>query len=132
MDTIFYNAQHPGEGRDSAFPATRSTAPLRPHDDRPLSSVMAAAFDNPLGFDGAGAPTNIADYVKAMVAELNTDPEPPLTRPIGYCPGDMDGDYVLGVPDFSAFSTLAARSGQWASSQSENRDLTPCGRRSRI
>ncbi|MHC4407647.1 MAG: alkaline phosphatase PhoX, partial [Planctomycetota bacterium] len=73
--TFFFSVQHPGAGRSSDWPPERSSARLRARDDRPLSSVVAAAFVGPLGLEGAAdPPTNIEDYVKAMVDRLNDDP----------------------------------------------------------
>jgi len=75
MTTFFGAIQHPGEGEDSAWPLVRSSATLRGRDDRPLSSVVALAFVTPFGLEGSATPpTNIADYVKAMVDRLNADP----------------------------------------------------------
>ncbi|MHC4847746.1 MAG: PhoX family protein, partial [Planctomycetota bacterium] len=73
--TFFFSVQHPGEGRSSDWPPERTSASLRARDDRPLSSVVAAAFVTPLGLEGAAnPPTNIETYVKAMVDRLNDDP----------------------------------------------------------
>ena len=98
MKTFFFAVQHPGEGRDSAWPAERESFPLLADPADPLSSIVAASFLAPVGLENeTNPPEDIAAYVKAMVAKLNTNPEWALENGVEFPLTNTTNDSVRAI-----------------------------------